>query len=174
VSQLNEYVTTNKGRTQEDLDTALAKESRRYSLESDQINEALAERGMTFSERTPEKQAMVASAQNIEDINTEASRSFADIARYETAKNAEIQLRYGQQTESASTSKARSLEDILGAKAEAEQRITRGEQDIAFGKAVDLRDINYASNDAVSAIGNYYDEQGNSLANAKLKMDVIG
>ena len=174
IAQLNDYVKTNTERTREDLGTALAKESRRFSLESDNINQDLAEKGLTFSERTPEKIAQGETAQNTADINVTAERSFADIARYETAKNAEIALKYGEQTTAAETKKTRSLQDILDEQAIAAQKIQRGEQDVAFGKAIDIKDVNYSANDAVSAIGNYYDAQGNSLANAKLKTDVIG
>lgn len=174
VAQLNDYVQTNTGRTQEDLDTALAKEARRYSLEHDAINQDLANKGLTFSERTPEKIAAESSRVATTGINTEASRSFADIARYETAKNADIQLKYGQQTEQATTAKTRTLEDILNEKQAKETAIQRGEQDVAFGKAIDLRDVNYQEKDAVSGIGNYYDAQKNQLANTNALTKVTG
>jgi hypothetical protein len=93
VAQLNDYVSTNTQRTGEDLNTALAKETRRFTLEADNINQGLAERGRTFSDRTEEKVATETSRLTTEGINMEASRSFADIARYEVAKNAEIQAR---------------------------------------------------------------------------------
>lgn len=172
VQQLNDYVTTNRGRTQEDLDTALAKETRRFAIESDRINNALAESGLTFSERTPEKLAKEDTTLVQEGITREASRSFADIARYEAAKNADIQLRYGQQLQSEETGKVRTLEDILNEQADKERRIQRGEEDVAFGKAIDLRELDYGKNDAVSTIGNYYDSQRNSLQNNKLLTDV--
>lgn len=174
VAQLNDYVTTNTGRTQEDLDTALARETRRYTLEADNINQGLADTGRTFSDRTEEKIAKESSRLATEGINLEASRSFADIARYETAKNAEIQNRYGQQTEEATTAKTRTLEDILNEQQQKAVAIQRGQEDIAFGKAVELRDIEYGKNDAVSTIGNYYDSQKGSLANTAEEKSLIG
>lgn len=174
VAQLNDYVITSRGRTQEDLTTSLAKEARRYFLEYDKINSDLADRGLTFSERTPERIARETSMQNVADINLEASRSFADIARYETAKNADIQLKYGQQTEQTTTAKTRTLEDILNEQQQKAQTVQRGKEDVAFGKAIDLRDIDYQSSDAISNIGNYYDTQRNQLKTAAEKASVLG
>lgn len=174
VAQLNDYVTVNRGRTQEDLDTSLAKETRRFSIESDRINNDLADAGRTFSERREEKIAKEGTALTTADIQTEAARSFQDIARYETAKNADIQLKYGQQTEQATTEKTRTLEDILNEQSAKSQAIKRGEEDIAFGKAIDLRDIEYGKNDAVSAIGNFYDSQRASLARDKESIALKG
>lgn len=161
VTQLADYVKTNTGRTTEDLATSLAKETRRFSLESDQINQSLADKGLTFSERTPERIAQESSRLATGDINTEASRSFADIARYETAKNADIQLKYGQQTEAAGVTKTRTLEDILNDQQAAATKINRTTQDVATALPIDIRTLDYASNDAVSNIGNYYDAQNN-------------
>lgn len=174
VTQLNDYVTTNRGRTQEDLSTSLAKEARRYSLESDQINQNLADKGLTFSERNPEKIAQVGTAQNIADITQTADRSFADIARYETAKNADIQLKYGQQTEAATTGKTRTLEDILNEQQAAATKINRTSADVATALPIDVRNLNFASNDAVSQIGNYYDTQDNQLSTQAKKFSVLG
>lgn len=174
VAGVTDYVQTNTGRTQEDLDTELAKEYRRFSLESDQINESLADKGLTFSDRTPEKIARETSRLTTTGIQTEAARSFQDIARYEVAKNMEIQNKYGQQTEEATKSKVRTLEDILNEQNTKAQAIQRGEQDIAFGKATDLRDIEYGKNDAVSTIGNFYDAQENSLSNKQEIIKVQG
>lgn len=174
VAQLNDYVKTNTSRTQEDLDTSLAKEYRRFSLESDQINESLADRGLTFSERRPEKIAQETSRLATADIQTGAARSFADIARYEVAKNADIQLRYGQATAEEATKKTRTLEDILNEQQKKAQSIQRGTEDVAFGKAIDLRDTEYNKNDSLSTIGNYYDSQENSLKNTQEKTNVQG
>lgn len=174
VAGVNDYVTVNRGRTQEDLDTSLAKEMRRFTLESDQINENLADRGLTFSERTPERIAKESTAIARTGIQTEAARSFQDIARYETAKNMEIQNKYGQQVAEEETKKVRTLEDILNEQQKKAQAIQRGEQDIAFGKAIDLRDIEYSKNDAVSTIGNYYDSQEASLARDKESIALNG
>ena len=174
VAGVNDYVQTNTGRTQEDLDTDLAKELRRFTLESDNINNNLANRGLTFSERTDEKIAKEGTTIARQGIQTEAARSFADIARYETAKNMEIQNKYGQQVADETTNKTRTLEDILTQQTTKAQAIQRGEQDIAFGKAIDLRDVDYNKNDAVSTIGNYYDTQEGSLARDKESIALNG
>lgn len=174
VSDINYYVKTQTGRTQEDLDTALAKETRRYSLESDQINQNLADQGLTFSERTPEKVAQETSALNKQAIQTEADRSFQDIARYEAAKNRDVELKYGQQATEASVTQARTIEDVLNDQTKKALANQRGTQDIAFGKATDIRDINYQQSDTLSGIGNYYDSQKAALKNAQMKVNVIG
>lgn len=174
VAGVTDYVQTNTGRTQEDLDTGLAKELRRFTLEADNINNSLADAGRTFSDRREEKIAKEGTAIATADIQTDAARSFADIARYETAKNMEIQNKYGQQVAEEATNKTRTLEDILNKQAEKSQAIQRGEQDIAFGKAIDLRDNTYDRNDSVSTIGNYYDSQENSLSNKQSIINTQG
>lgn len=170
VAGVTDYVATNTGRTQEDLDTGLARELRRFTLEADNINNNLADAGRTFSDRREEKIAKEGTAITTAGIQTEAARSFADIARYETAKNMEIQNKYGQQITEATTTKTRTLDDILNEQTKKAQSIQRGTEDVAFGKAIDLRDNTYSSNDAISTIGNYYDSQENSLSN---KQDII-
>lgn len=150
VSTLQDYVSTTKGRTGEDLDISLAKESRRYALEYDQINEDLASRGLTFSERTPEKIAKESSRLATEGINLEANRSFQDIARYEAAKTAELNLKYGTQTEEATTSKTRTLEDIIEDQQKAILTKTRGKEDIASGLKETLTDYSYGKDTGVA------------------------
>jgi len=172
VATINDYVSTNTTRTTEDLATSLAKEARRFSLESDQVNKSLADNGMTFSERTPEKIAQAGNAVNTGDINMDATRSFQDIARYETSKNLAISLKYGQQEADATTTKTRSIEDILNAEADAKLRISRGTEDVAFGKAVDIRDNTYNANDAVSSINNAYTVQDSQLADKNMTINV--
>lgn len=174
VDQLADYVKTNSTRTQEDLDTSLAKEARRFSLESDQVNQSLAERGRTFSDRTEEKIIQAEDKQTVADISQVAARSFNDISRYEAAKNAEVQLKYGQQTEAAGVEKKRSIEDILNEQQTKETQISRGGEDIAFGKATDIRDLDYSENDALSNIENFYDVQNNALKTQKKLLKVTG
>ena len=159
VASLNDYVTVNRGRTQEDLTTSLAKESRRFALESDQINQSLADRGMTFSERTPETIAKTGSATNVSDINTAANRSFQDIFRYEAAKTAELQNKYGQQTEQATTAKTRTLEDIIKEQDKAVQANARGVEDTSIALKNNLSDLSYQKSDSLSSIGNAFDTQ---------------
>jgi hypothetical protein len=174
VADVNDYVATNKSRTQEDLDTSLAKESRRYALEQDNINQNLADAGLTFSERTPEKVAQAGTAETQKGIQTEANRSFQDIARYEAVKNRDIELKYGQQTEEATTSKTRTLEDILNETADKQQKIQRGQEDVAFGKAQDIRDISYNKDTALYNVDLNTAQQKNTLQNEILKNEVTG
>jgi hypothetical protein len=159
VEDINYYVKTMSGRTQEDLDTALAKETRRYSLESDKINQDLADTGMTFSERTSEKVAAESSRLAKEGIQTEANRSFQDIARYEATKNRDLELKYGQLANEAGVSQTRSIEDALNKQAQDALKNQRGAQDIAFGKATDIRDISYGRDTDIATTGLLFDQQ---------------
>jgi hypothetical protein len=174
VSDLNYYVTTSKTRTGEDLNTALAKETRRYSLEQDKINQDLADAGLTFSERTPEKVAAAGSAENIAAVETEANRSFQDIARYEAVKNRDIELKYGDQTTQAETTKTRTLEDILNEQNAAAQKIQRGEEDVAFGKAIDIRDISYARDTDIATTQQLFKQNEATKKNNELLYNVLG
>lgn len=174
VADINEYVKTQSGRTQEDLDTSLAKESRRYALEQDRINNDLADSGLTFSERTPEKVAMAGTAETQKGIQTEAERSFQDIARYEAVKNRDIELKYGQATEETETAKTRTLEDVLNEQADKALKIQRGQEDVAFGKAQDIRDISYSKDTALYNVDLNTSQQKNILQNDILKNEVIG
>ena len=113
LADLNEYVSTQRERTQEDLDTALAKEERRFTLEMDRVNTSLADTGMTFSERKDEKIAQEGNAMNVADANRAARRSFSDIARYEAVKTHEITTAYNRGVALEETKKNRTLEDIM-------------------------------------------------------------
>ena len=159
LEDLNYYVSTSRERLGEDLETSLKKESRRFGLESERINQELAEAGLTFSERRPEQIAREGSAQNITDIQTEANRSFQDIARFEAAKNRDLELKYGSLTEEAEVGKTRSLEDILNAQQEATLRAQRGVKDVAFGKSVDISDISYSRDTDIATTGMMFEQQ---------------
>ena len=168
VDDLNYYVSTAQQRTGEDLDTALMKESRRFGLEQERINESLADAGLTFSERRPEQIAKEESAINVSGVQREANRSFQDIARYETAKNRDIELKYGQLTEEANVSKKRTLEDILNEKQAQTIKNQRGIQDIAFGKAKDIRDTSYGRDTDVASTGQLFSTNRADLENYNL------
>ena len=169
IEDINEYVKTQTSRTGEDLETSLAKESRRYALESDRINQDLADAGLTFSERTPEKIAAGGTAETQKGIRTEAERSFQDIARYEAVKNRDIELKYGQQETEESVKKTRTLEDVLNDQADAALKAQRGKEDVAFGKAVNIRDINYDLNQGLSGVENKFaDAAQQDKENARL------
>lgn len=174
VSDIDEYVKTQSNRTQEDLDTALAKEARRYSIEYDRINEDLASRGLTFSERRPEQLAKEQNTQQNIDINQEANRSFQDIARYEAVKNRDIELKYGQQSSDESTKKTRTIEDAVREQQAREQNIQRGVQDVAFGKAQDIRDIGYGLDSAIYSYDVNKAQQDATLSNVREENKVTG
>ena len=174
IGSINDYVTTGKTRTGEDLTTSLAKESRRYSLEYDKTNQNLADSGMTFSERTPEQIAKRENAQSKFDITTDTRRSFQDIARYEAAKTMDVQNKYGQQTEMATTSNTQTLEDILNAQNKVVQQNAYDVQDTATSLQNTLADLNYQQNDAISGIGNAYNQQSNNLNNTNQQIQAIG
>lgn len=164
VDDLNYYVETSKGRTQEDLDTALAKETRRYELEAENINQNLADAGLTFSERTPEKIAQETSQLAKEESNVEARRSFQDIARYEATKNRDIEIKYGQQATAEETTKTRTLEDIIADQTKAQQKVSRDTKDIKLGLKENLSDLGYQKSDTLSDIGNDYKSQIEGLS----------
>jgi hypothetical protein len=174
VADIAEYVKTQRGRTQEDLDLELAKESRRYSIEQDRINEDLASRGMTFSERRPEQLAQEEGKLATEGIQREANRSFQDIARYEAVKNRDIEIKYGQQATEEGIKKTRTIEDILNEQQAKEQRIQRGTEDIAFGKAQDIRDIGYGLDSSIYGIETDAAAQSASLDNKLEENKVFG
>lgn len=174
VRSLNDYVVGHKEDTQGNLDTSLATETRRFSLESDAINQDLADKGLTFSERKPETVAQAGNALNVKTAQGIADRSFADIARYEATQNADIQNKYGQQEAAAGVTKARTIEDVLNDNAKAAVKAQRGTSDVAFGKAVDIRDINYNQSDTLSGIQNAYDMQKTINKNTEMITKVRG
>jgi|GEM_PF-4234272 len=174
IADIDTYVNTNRGRTQEDLDTSLAKESRRYAIEYDKTNQGLAEAGLTFSERTPEKIIQGENVQNVADIQTAAQRSFQDIANYEASKRRNVELTYGQQTAETEKTKTRTLEDIAADIEKAQVAAGRGTEDVATKLAENLTDYGYQEKDVVSGIQNAYDVQQNYLTNTKEKANVIG
>lgn len=174
VADVNDYVKTNTGRTQEDLDTSLAKESRRYTIEYDKTNQNLADNGMTFSDRKQEKIDTEQNLSNNADISTAANRSFQDIARYEAVQNRDIQLKYGQQTEQQDVTKARTMEDILNQQADAKLKEQRGQQDISTGKAIDIRANDYAETGALTDTGNFYETAANTKKNQQDMLNFKG
>lgn len=174
VQSLNDYLTTNRGRTQEDLDTSLAKENRRYSLEYDKINQDLANRGLTFSERRDETIAKESSALAKADIQTEANRSFQDITRYETAKTAEMALKYGQQTKETETAKARTLEDIANEQQKAMLQNTRNVQDTSIGLKNTLSDISYGKDTDVALTKQMFEKDALEQQDRANRIAVLG
>jgi ribosomal protein S4 len=165
VADIDTYVNTQKGRTTEDLTTSLAKESRRYAIEYDKTNQDLADTGMTFSERTPEKIIQAENVQNVDDVETAAQRSFQDIANYEASKRRNVELTYGQQMQEQETSKTRTIEDIASDIEKAQVAAGRTGEDLTTGLTEDLRDLGYQKSDSISGVGNAYDSQINTINN---------
>ncbi len=174
IDDLNYYVSTGKTRTQEDLDTSLAKETRRFSIEMDKVNEDLAAKGLTFSERKPEQLEKGAHEIGVADIERVAQRSFQDIARYEVAKDRDIELKYGALEEEEKVIKTRTLEDVLRERKKAEQTTSRNISDVQRQRAYDIRDIGYERKDVLSDISNYYKEQEQRLSNWQQQYSVTG
>jgi len=158
IKDLNYYVQTSKGRAQEDLDTALSNETRRYALEYDKINRSLADAGLTFSERKPEQVAKETSAIQKEAIETEAERSFSDIARYQFVQNRDIETKYGREAEEIKTNKGRTIEDINAAVASSKLDIKRQQEDISTGLANTLRALERGEKVDIGQIGQMYDQ----------------
>ena len=171
---LDQYVETQSSRTQEDLDTSLAKEFRRFDLESDQINQNLAASGMTFSERTQEQIARGNNNQNNADIDKVAERSFTDIANYETAKSKEIENKYGDLREDNETTKNQTLEDILNAQTEAQRQNSYGVEDADTDYANTMEDLGYAEDTDKSGIEVAYDTADAIKKNTKAKNKAVG
>ena len=165
IDDLNYYVQTATQRTGEDLESALAQEARRFSLESDRINQGLADSGLTFSERKDEKIAQESSDITTEGIQTKGQRSFQDLARYEATMNRDIEKKFGRMEDEAETTKTRTIEDILDAQQDEQTRIKRGKEDIAFGKATDIRDLGYGEDTAVATTQMLFDRNWNSNEN---------
>lgn len=171
---LNFYLQTARERGTEDLDLALAKESRRYSLEYDRINEDLADRGLTFSERKDETVAKEGSELNTEELKLVSSRSFQDLQRFEYEKNRDIQTKYDTLTKQAETEKKRNLEDIDSAKNDAVLNVNRGQEDITFGLKNSLTDIDYAKDTDVATLEQQFDIFDQTKQLNQERRDVIG
>jgi hypothetical protein len=174
VTELNTYVTTQRGRTQEDLDTSLAKEERRFALESDKINQDLADRGLTFSERKDERIAKESTALTQEEINRAAQRSFQDIANYEAVKASEISRKYGQQEEVANVQKERTLEDIARDKEDAILAKQNAIADVETSLKDSLTDIGYNKKASLNSIEQAYKADASNTKNTLEERAVIG
>ena len=158
LDDLDYYVSTSTERTGEDLQTALASETRRFEIEGDKINRSLAAAGLTFSERKSEKTAEETSRLQSEAINVEANRSFADIERYQFAKNRDIETKYSQETEQAGTTKKRTIENINDTVSSTKTAIGRQKEDISTGLADTLRQLERGEKVDVGQIGLLYDQ----------------
>jgi len=165
------YVATQKGRTQEDLDASLARETRRYEIEYDKTNQNLADTGLTFSERKQEKVDAQGNAMNVAGTNLVANRSFQDIARLEATKNRDIELKYGQLTQEAEATKSRTIEDIINENSDIAQNVTNSQAYIDLNKSSGIRNNAYAGADAIKGIDNDYARSDSFKAIAKENSD---
>lgn len=173
LADVADYVATKSQQTQEDLNTGLAKESRRYQIEFDKTNQALADAGMTFSERKQEKVDAAGNAFNVGDINTAASRSFADIARYQFVQNRDTAIKYGDLRDTNETSKNRSIETAINAQADAIRKAEESGRDTGYAYDKSIRDNIYGKSDAISNIGSSFAEQNNQLSNDRDKNTLL-
>lgn len=144
IDDLNFYVKTQTGRTEEDLDTALQKEARRYTLEQERLSESVGSRNLVYGNlggggvRAKEEGDILAETQEVQSgFQTEAKRSFQDIARYEYVKNRQVETEYGRATEEAGTKKTRGIEDVNSGVTKAQTATNRGVEDVSFAKKQD-------------------------------------
>lgn len=179
---MNYYVQTQQGRTQEDLDTSLYKEARRYELETARNAESLASRNLVYS-GLPTQQGGIAGYEKRElgiqntdirkDINTQAQRSFEDIARYEFQKSRDITSKYNRAEFESTLSKDRGIEDIGFGVDRARLSKDRGVWDINFNKKNDLYENTAQKNTSLSGLYNETNDfnldksYGRELWNAK-------
>lgn len=174
VAELQDYVNTTRERAGEDLETALSKEARRYTLELDKTNQELANAGLTFSERKAEQNVIAEGKQQVKDIETESARSFQDVARYEALKTRELELKYGQQQDAVTTQKERTLEDIVAETQKQTIAKQRGIEDIQTSKQSDLRNIGYQESGAISDIGNFFEQRAADRTAANRALNLSG
>jgi len=117
IEDLNYYLSTNRGRTQEDLDVSLTKELRSYNLNMDREAESLQERNLVFSglggvRGKEERQIKTEYQSNKEDFERTAKRSFQDLERLELVKTAAIEREYMRDVEDTTTTKERGIKQI--------------------------------------------------------------
>lgn len=165
LEDLDYYVETQSGRLEEDLDTALSRESRRYELEQDQTRRSLAARGLTFGGVRESTEGLLTekSEQITGDLQTQASRSFQDIARQEYEKNRDFEEAYSRGVDVATLEKERTLEDLDYKREYAQSAYERGIEDVKIGKSTSLEDLEYDRDSALSGIEqdfkSYYQNQ---------------
>ena len=125
---LNFFVQNRTERTAEDLDFGLRKEQRRFDLEKERNDFSLTQRNLNLSgvQTKENRQLREGSALNVEDLETTASRSFEDIARFEAEKTLEIERNAERSTEDVTTTKDRRLLDVQQARRQANITGERG------------------------------------------------
>lgn len=148
---MNYYVNTERSRNQEDLDTSLYKEARRYELDTLRNSESLASRNLVYSNMGGQQGGIaggekrdlaITNKDTQKDLNVKAQRSFEDIARYEYSKSRDITMKYNRDTNESTIAKNRGLEDInigVDNKRIANQRDI---WDTKFNNKADVYDLN--------------------------------
>lgn len=164
LENLNYYIETQTGRTQEDLDTALSNRLRQFNLTMDREAESLAARNVVFSGmrgvRGKEEGDINADyTADVEEFERTAQRSFQDLERLELVKSAAIERQYSRDVEDLETAKKRGLRDIdLGVeKAEANKKSSLDSLDI--NKDITEFDADYARGNALSSLATTFDTQ---------------
>jgi len=149
LESIDYYVRTNRGRTQEDLDTSLRREARRYDLTMGRTRESLATRRVTFGGLggVRAKEEGLVTEEHTEkklDIETAGKRSFQDIARYEFEKNRAVEMRFGQEESLLGQKKRFALENIGLQTEKARMGKEHGIKDISLAKKESYFDLKSA------------------------------
>lgn len=164
LEDLNYYLTTTKGRTQEDLDVSLGKELRTYNLTMDREAESLQSRNLVFSglngvRGKEERQIQEEYDSNVSDFMRSAKRSFEDLNRLEFTKTASILRNTDRGVQDKTTTKDRS---ILAADFTAKKANVNATQNLATNKLAQketLYDLEKTKQDSYANIISRYNPQ---------------
>lgn len=162
--ELNYYLDTNRERTQEDLDTSLAKELRSYNLTMDREAQSLAERNLAFSGlsgiRGKEEGDITAEYEsNKADYLRTAKRSFQDLERLETVKSAAIERQYLRDVGDTRTAKERGIQEIDFATKQAKSNRNFALDQLHLTKKKDLWDLDYSKDTDIALTESQFDAQ---------------
>lgn len=164
LEDLNYYLNTTRGRTQEDLDVSLGKELRSYNLNMDREAESLASRNLVFSglrgvRGKEEGQITDEYESNVADYMRSAKRSFEDLNRLEFTKTAAILRSTERGIQNATTTKDRA---IIAADFTAKKGQVNADQQLAMNKLTQketLYDLEKSKQDAYASIISRYNPQ---------------
>jgi hypothetical protein len=167
IEDINYYKEINTGRTQEDLDTALNREMRRYRLEYEKSEEQLGSQGLLYGSlggiRGKAEEALDTEHQEkTTDVSTAARRSFQDIARYEAVKTAAVNRTYSRNVEEAAMKKNRGVQDVDLDIGNASTRQSRGLQDLSNKYEEDVYNLEALKGSDVMSIYNVFNEESAS------------
>jgi hypothetical protein len=179
LENIDYWTKTNSARTQEDLDTSLEKENRRYEIQTDRNNLDMTAKNQVFSgfggvRGEIEGRASDQNQSNVKDVKTVAARSFQDIQRDEFAKTQAVMQAYTRGEKDATDTKDRGLRDLVltsdTAKLGANQQIATQNNNITdanttldnstnatnFDTGVSIRGNNYGLADDSRSISNSF------------------